>query len=71
MSQNFSSDNGGKLVMARDQKNNILAYDGTGDLALHHRDYDQFMKDNGLEGVIALDDDAVPARPDDAFARQA
>lgn len=56
--------------MARDQRNNILAYDGTGDLAWHHRMFDQFLKDNSLGAVVADDDDdAVPARPDDAFAR--
>ena len=59
------------LLIARDQKNNVLVYDGTGDLVFHHRKYDQFMKDNGLGGVIAVDDDVVPARPDDAFARKA
>lgn len=58
-----------KWEMAKDDRGNILAYDGTTDLAEFYQCFDQFCEARGLGGVVSRHNYEQPVPPMDSIAR--
>ena len=56
-------------VMLTNEFQELINFDGTGDCALFHKQFDACMREKGYGGVVSNNDYEVPLRPDDAFAR--
>ena len=63
------SDYGQKWEMAKDDQGNILAYDGTTDLAEFVQWFDQFCEARGLGGVVSRINYEQPVPPLDSIGR--
>ena len=56
-------------IVATDEFNKIIKFDGTGDCAQFHKNFNTCMKEKGYGGIVSIENYEVPLRPDDAFAR--
>lgn len=63
------SDSKRDAIVAIDEINTILKFDGTGDCKKFHKKFDTCMRERGYGGIVNIDNYEVPLRPDDAFAR--
>jgi len=58
-------------IVATNGSNQIIHFDGTGDCAKFHKDFNNRMRRKGYGGIVSNDNYEVLLRPDDAFARVA